>query len=301
MMAAIRTEAKPVDVVLDSLSRDTGTADYPGFNFDPKMLNVVGVQPLWVNIPYSYYVIDRNCNDFQITATNSGVDTVTQVFLQPGTYNPETLAYEFKRALSSSVTYAGIDYEVFMDPVTAHFTIYNPTFVDADKFTIQVDNDYLASILGFVAGTPYPSSLTAVWQSGVQQSPERTNGIHAVQAPGLLNLAFSSLINVFTGFTRTVPSITRSQTDKDNIIGKAPVNTNFLGYIFYQFGNEVTKIPPTKIDFIKVYLQLSGRTSYAALSKTPTNNDFVNTTYLPLNGQGFQIAIRFWVDEGVIR
>lgn len=77
---------KPIDVVFDSSDsvRATfgGTPDNPQYIITPDLTDVVGMSLLWVNVPYTYNVVDDTNNKISLL-----IGSTTYVLaLDPGTY-----------------------------------------------------------------------------------------------------------------------------------------------------------------------------------------------------------------------
>lgn len=302
--------SRPVTVTFDTLLRDDGSTNYDRYTFtvNPALENVVGVQVQECNIPYSYYTIDRLCNSFAIITTDAlAVSTEYTVYLRPGTYNPDTLEFEMKRAIG---TVSGLrdaaDYVVFMEPATARLVIYNPTLdttLAGENFAIRVDNADLASILGFAAGTTYTASTEQVWRSGAVVDTANTNDVaYVVRAPGLCNLTYSPRIEVHSQIlSGLLAPFSRLHNNVGTMIQSMPVTSNFTSFLYYLPGSQMLTLNDTvRVDTVDLYLRLPGRSLYAANSSSPQNNDYIETNYLPLNGEGFQIKMVFYVDDGFV-
>jgi hypothetical protein len=143
------------------------------------------------------------------------------------------------------------------------------------------------------------------------------------QPIGLLNLSYASNINIHSSLSTDMGIANRidSKAPSDMLL-KIPVTSNFTSFINYNTYQMITPVRRLNLDRVDFYLTLPGRSVYAKNSKDlvgseesqapstqpqagspvdPLLPDYIQTRYLPLNGQGFQIAIRFLVDTGNVK
>lgn len=300
-MATPNGDLIPVDVVFDSnLASDP---DRGTFTISPSLNNVVGMNVQWVTVPYSYYNIDRLSNSMAVfwnyvSDEDNENDTL---YLDPGTYNDTSLANEMSRAFSETQMVKGVDIRVFMSPHRARLVIYNLNMNSDEKFAIRINNEYLAKVLGFDANTTYPAVWKQVWRDGQMVNATNTDvndNMWVIEAPYLLNLNYSSLINIYSTLAPTMQNSARRPDSIETLISQIPVNIPFTGIINYTTPGTMIPIDRTTVDRAEFYLRLQGRSNYAKNSRTYDNSDYTITDYLPLNGEGFQICVRFWCDNG---
>ncbi len=296
---------RPVDIVFDSLDRSSGSADNPSFILEERLEDVKGYAVLWTNIPFSYYTIDLTNNIFLLgvpTYENPPATfpelTGLQIRLNPGTYNPDSLKNEMKRAIGSELLVQASNYVVEVDESNARLHIYNTGLTNTQQFFIQVENPVLARMLGFAAGVKYYSSYGQRYSRGVLvDSGESVQGLYS---PFIVNLMGSSRINVHGSFTGMVSDSQRTSIrGKDNLLMVVPVNGNFTAYLnMLQNSMMIPLADRQVVDRADMYLTLSDRTSYSFGATRWDDTSPVTQNYLSLNGEAFQICIRFYVDDG---
>jgi hypothetical protein len=293
------------DIVFNTMDPDNfGTKDHGKFEVT-NLNNISAMTLLWANIPYSYYVIDRLNNEFQIIYENEEPEeeqvTAVACRIQPGTYTPPSFCNELRRVFTSNENvYAGADYRAYIDDRTARLVIYNTSLTGNENFKILINDKYLAEILGFPLGTTVTSHFGQLFKDGeLLDSDNDDNNLHYIVAPGLLNLTFASVIELRSNLSNYLEYSSRRPTWGSEVVGIFPLNTIFTGYLFQPGnGNAVPcgKLP--SLPHVEFYLSLPGRDKYAANSTSEDNNDYVIQQELPLNGQGFQVCIRFHEDTG---
>jgi hypothetical protein len=79
----------------------------------------------------------------------------------------------------------------------------------------------------------------------------------------------------------------RNQSGSRGLLGFWPINSNYQGTIEY-LNSQPEMIPVTKSNISKIGLKLTigNKQSFSVRGTT--------TSYLPLNGEPFQVGIRFW-------
>lgn len=331
---ATNSEIIPVDLIFDSNYASNGDKDNPTFYVNPPLENVVGVGILWANIPYSYYTIDRFNNQFFLANDANNGGAIATCNIRPGTYNPESFCRELERCFAQSAVLDGVNMKCYMDPATARLTIYNRFLPQGKQFVIWAENPYLCEIMGIpVGGTnPWnPSSFgisprfKTLFINGEQILPaggtgnnnDAQNRVWVWQAIGLMNLSYASNINIHSSLSTDMGIANRTDHNApSDLLLKIPVTSNFTSFINYNTYQMITPVRRMNLDMINFYLTLPGRSTYAKASKDlkdsvesdqagspidPLLPDYIKTSYLPLNGQGFQIAVRFLVDTGNIK
>lgn len=313
-------EVNAVDILFDSRNynfRDLGASpDNPSFVIEPALDNIISVTPLWVNIPFTYYVIDRLNNEFQImnnalfTGDNPdslvrAASSLTILRLMPGTYSAESLKSEFKRVCTIGIVQEGINMRMELEPHTQRLNLINTRLGAAQAFGLNFPVAELAAILGFNPGWNYPT-FGQIYIDGVQliNANDVPNRMWNIRAPGLVNLLQSPTLNLHCDlplgeYNRQVPNYDSGSAS--DILMKIPVTTNFGGYLFQNAvqGSEQRWERNRSIDSVKFRLTIDGRQNYG---KGSVDVDSVpqKVQYLPLNGDGFQVMMRFNKDSGSI-
>lgn len=306
----------PVDVIFDSNFADNSKKENPEYIMAPPLDNVVGYQVQWATVPFSYYVIDRYNNEFSFAIKTGGDYVYSTCRITPGSYNPQSLANEMKRMFATEVTSFptvgaaiphGGSMVVDVDNSNGRLIMYNnnydTTAVGNEDFRIQVDNEDLARILGFVRGVQYISVAEQLWRNGglvTNSADATTNKVAHIRAPYIANLTYSSRLNLHGQFGGSSPGNSRTQDGNTDMFLTIPVLSNFSSFINYQNVGQPIMISRCSVSRISFYLTLGGRRFYAknSLDYDTPSADLESTTYLPLNGEGFQVCIRFLVDDG---
>lgn len=321
---------RPVDVVFDSRASSNNDLNAPEFRMLPSMENVVGVTLLWSNIPYTWYVIDSTNNDFQMKVGSKGSGAWSEVTysftITPGTYSPDTLILEIRRIIGvyvtanqspdtglaapvSGGTTVGAKFNMYLDSPSSKFVMY---FEDAANVNlVQFDvkfNSALAELLGFVGDTWIQSSARRVagtpdtvtggvdiWRNAVLVQANAA-AVSATKCTRLIGPTTIRLLTNIAGMTGS-GSTARGPVDDQLMLAKIPVTGNFTSFMFYQHTPEMIPIPDrTQINYVQLSLKHEGRETYIDHSATGTPT----VGYLPLNGEGFQVCIRFYTDDGAM-
>lgn len=306
-----------IDVLFDSTTADN--KDKPMFTLSPPVENVVGITLVWANVPFSYYTIDNLNNEItvQIWVTDAYVDHVRR--LRPGTYNPDTLADEFMRLfqMDAEIQYAG-GFQAFFDVARAKLIIYNADMIplegDEAGFRIYTESPQLGSILGWSLNDDDQYMLTSQFQQVWRNSaivaaeydettyPDEEDRIHYAEPDGLLNLAYSPVLRLHSNLAGTMSNC-RTQSDRTNVMAHIPIQGNFQSFMFYQPMSAMAPIGRQDITSAEFYLTLPDRTSYGSenvFNYETQESSVVTVPYLPLNGEGFQVCVRFHLDDGVV-
>jgi hypothetical protein len=279
-------DLEPIDVIFDgdeiALSdRVTGTRDNPTFNIIPPITDCVGVALLYTSIPFTYYVIDNTCNQFQL-GYQSLFYTCT---LTPGTYNAQNIGGEFIASISraANATVAG-QFTAFVDNTDMNFVVYNNTAGTGTAFNLNfnVINSAFQS-LGFNQQN-YISSATTFYDN-----TETAFTKHNVIAPRVINLTGPGQMYLNSDLGGNLFGKVRNQTAAQGLVGFWPVNANYTGTI-ESFRENPMRIPigRTNISTISLKLLLGNRTQYNSGDGTGAKD------YLQLNGEAFKVAIRFF-------
>jgi hypothetical protein len=290
----------PVDVVFDS--RQIENRDFPTFQVEPALENVVAYQVLWTNVPFSFYTIDQSNNQFIMKCNNALDELIEQVItIKPGTYTPEALRNQLRAAIGSSVLPDAVHYDCLIQPNNARFFIYNKRNSNSSRpFYLQFLDSSLASMLGFVANTTYTATWGQYFKDGEviknttdPPGPGGENVIWGLEAPRVSNLMQSPYLHFHATFNGMRNDAARMHDGYDQLLITTPITSNFTSMILYQGIPEPINLGGSySIYNLAMYLTHGERTEYRTL-----DNQRVN--YLPLNGEGFQVCIRFYVDNGV--
>lgn len=322
-------------VTFDSTSTQnmSGNRDTIDVNVD-RMENVTGMGINWTNIPFTWYVIDATNNLFYLRV--NALDTVPSmqtttfdILLRPGTYNPDTLAQEFKRAVKVASANNGAtpvpsvaSWDMFLMPETTRLCIYTSDTNNAsgNKVTFEVNfpDAKLAEILGFESGiwiattarwnstTSTLVNVESVWNKGTV-----TTNCAAVYGSKMCKLLGPTTIEVVSQSLSSLadfgPLSRDASAPADEVVLRVPVTSNYTNYMFFQAMSETVEFPtPKVIDNVKLYLRLYGKYNYTnflasdGIGKESVSNHLTkqSVSYLPLNGEGWQICLNFVIDDG---
>lgn len=266
---------KPIDVVFDSGEVDTGrasgTSDNPRFAMLPAIERCVGISLIYANIPFTYYVIDETNNQFKVGSTTCSI--------APGTYNSVNLIPQLQLATT------GLNLAFFVDVTTSKLVSY---LTVAGSFTLDFNvANSCAEVLGF-AQTSYASIDPATVP--LYDNADTLLTKQYIQGPRVVNLSGPSQMFVSSDLGSIIYGNVRNQTGNKSLIGFFPVNNNYQGTIDMVRENPpVIKTSPVNVSTVELKLTIGNRTSYGASG----------LSYLSLNGEYFQVAIRFWVESDV--
>lgn len=281
----------PIDVIFDSNEvgvspQVTGTYDNPTFTLLPAIEDCVGIAITKAIVPFTYYVIDETCNQFDFSYNGSTWNNVT---VSPGTYTKDNIGAQLVAAIATA-GYAGPPLEIYMDKSSLRLVIYQ-TALGTGPFTITFSNPQriLADILGFDV-----DSVTSTTATFRDNSENVISGLHNVTGPTVINFMGPQLMYLDSEIGSFIYGSFRNQTSNKNLLGAWDIDQDYHGII--KFNNEdPVRRPMTSSNISRVDLKLTigNRTTYSVNGKS--------TPYLQLNGEPFQIGIRFWqhVKEGV--
>jgi hypothetical protein len=262
----------------------------------------------WVNVPFSFYVVDKfTRNGIRMRFRKDNAWTAwNNLFILNGTYTIETFQQEFRRALLVAFPWMATNniyqkYYCLIQPSTGFLTIYNEeivappeindTTVDGRRiFELQFDNEELAEMFGAVYNYVYLAGAGHVWKNG---NTVTADPVALIQTEIPVKLLGHPRLNLHSDLAK-IPeiSICRQQgTNTDDILLRFPITNNFGAYLYYQHSAPIIPISRRSIHTASFYLTQGEKRLYAdALER--------EHKYLPLNGEGFQVCIRFLIDNG---
>lgn len=295
------------EIVFDSATSVNNNADNPTW-FLADNRNVVGSTIVSATIPFSFYVIDRSCNTFTMMTHTAEGDSECIIYINPGTYSPTGFQNELRRALAQHVadgTTAGttvdppledhLGYFFWMNTETLRLNVYNISedVETGDTFSIKVDNENLAKMMGFTAGVTYTSTREVLYVNG--EPLNSGNAVLVVKAPEILNLLQEKCLNLH-GELHGLDTTTEKPVKKDNLLMSCPIQGSFGNYFTHINTGLTQTVHKTPITVFEAYFQLGERTEYYANSRSQTNTDTVSQNYVPFNKMPFQITVRFYYD-----
>lgn len=275
----------PIDIIFDSdqvgeSQNVTGSKDSPNFTMSPALEDCVGVSVTYANVPFTYFVIDGTNKTFVIDNGSTGPDTVT---LEEGTYNVVNIVTQLKSKIDVAVSdwTSGVDYDLFIDSTTSKLVIYRITS-PANLFTLDFTANGLGKVLGFEKAI-YNSNSSVV----LDDSDTLLTARHNIQAPRVINLSGPAQMFLDSDMGSVVYGSVRNQDSSRALLGFWPVNSNYQGTIEYLNPNpEMIPITKTNVSQIRLSLTIGNLKTYNVKS--------VSSNYLPLNGEPFQVGLRFW-------
>lgn len=242
--------------------------------------------------------------------------------IKPGGYNAESLKNELLRAVNqvNKVEIGGrsiypIDsgnFNFYIYPEDNRLLIwYKETGARETEFQVKFPPK-LAAPLGFIPDYYWPDFMrdangNAILTNGqtrtarlpvfVNGKPEtsaacQTTGSFAVK---LLTTNTLNLHSSLSNFLKTKD--VRSSRDIVEII---PVTANYGQYIFHQHAVEMQPTSSREIIYgTDFYLTQGYTTVYdVTLGNAPVRTSSSTQEYVSLNGEGFQVAVRFYLDDG---
>lgn len=287
---------------------------------------------MWVNVPFSFWVIDETNNTFEFmfreqygTANDLG-DVKSSSFrvwktltLAPGTYTPIAFQQEFRRAIAAGDFFDSVQAPALLQKINCIFmstdgrVIFNNGNAGENHFTIRFGNNVeLAEMLGFRPNIEYWSGYGTVWKDGAPVdggnntyiASERT--VKLIGVPRLnLHGSLSGEVDIGGGMTRV------NKNSGSDILVSFPINGAFGSYLYNQLPSQPIVALSESIDTVSFYLTHGDRKKYSKrrtldYASLPGVNasydmslyapsDVVN--YLPLNGEGFQVCVRFFIKQ----
>lgn len=297
-------DIEPIDMVFDS--RNSDNPDYPEF-FIQDLSDVIGCSVMWVNVPMSFNVIDELNNVIKwkwlSAPAGSGIESASvgqwiDLVIKNGTYTPVGFQQEFRRALFSTTSLSGVSEQrantlkkifCLIGSSDAKLTIYS-TIVQNPTFAIRIDNEEMAKILGFEPGVEYQSGVDFIWQNG---EPVDADGVDYITAPNMVKLIGQPRLDLHSSLLDSATLINGGSSS--DIIFSFPVTAKVGDYITFQPNPSMIPLSRPPMSSVRFYLTQGDRAQY----KTKGMTEPVN--YLPLNGDGFQVCIRFFKDNGLLK
>jgi hypothetical protein len=324
--------ARYVDQVFDSrigrpeASGDAIDRDNPTFYIDP-LYGVQSIQVLWVNVPFSFWVIDNLNNRFQMLwrdapdltgpsilnpATNN---TWVDLYLTPGTYTPAGFQQEFRRAVSTGNFFTSDTAPNVIKEVNVQFNngngrmVFYHTIAQNMEFRLRFPTSELAEMLGFRKYSAevgdYISGEGPVWKDGVPVIGGNIPYIASERTVKLIGVPRLNLHGSLSGDIGKVGGMTRvNQNAGSDRLVSFPINGVFGSYLYYQVPSQPIESSSEVIDQVSFYLTHGDRKQYARRNQTTAGSydmslsaSYNIVNYLPLNGEGFQVCVRFFLRD----
>lgn len=279
-------DLEPIDVVFDSdevAVNDAvfGTRDNPSFYINPPITDCVGIALLYVNVPFTYYVIDNTNNRFDFKETP--IAAFRQCLIAPGTYNSQNIGAQILAAMDNAgVPNATTNYTVEVDNTDLKLLISH-TGGTSTQFSIDFNvNNSAYRTLGFNIAT-----YTSTNGNYFDNNETEVVGKYHVISPRVVNLTGPGQMFLSSSFAPTLFGKVRNQAAIKPLLGFWSVNANYTGTI-ETFRESPMRIPFSKMTVGQVDLKLllGNRTTY--------NSAAGETDYLQLEGESYQVALRFF-------
>lgn len=230
-------------------------------------------------------------------ASNGGFSQAVKqrVYLQPGTYTPESLTGAVRYAMDTQVgsqNFYKIDtvdeyqgWSVKLDPSTSRVTIYNnllPTYQNssawhskpyADRVRYSFAfrfNKSLAEILGFPEDqwlisrdrTIYEGKTKVTIQNAWQNDDLDNPNIPSIISESCANFLQNQRLNVHSNLAFLFNN-NRLPIDTSDIIKTIPIDTNYSSYIVHASSAEPFQITRTNVNQVSFYLTVGDRRIYS--------------------------------------
>lgn len=286
-----------IDVLFDSDSPEVDS-DNPSFTLTPDVQNVIGSAVVWAAIPKTWNVVDR-ANAFfalrfddELPAYYGGLEFPT------GTYDSVSVLAAIQSAINAStispVKKAGFSFSI--NSATNIFTISNS--VVGFGMAFYSSSQSLASMLGFKSLTDGPGNEDDIfdWKQSVSGSYQIDPNVispvtNYLSGSATVQLAGPSVISIRSGQLRAVA---RSHDYKFSTLLNIPSSALYGSNTLFMNPNpEPVYTSDTAIAQMELSLTAGTRTRYWS----DKLKQYVK--YLPLNGNGFQVVIRFYQRVGV--
>lgn len=279
-----------VDITLDSTynaaTNPNFSADWAQFYFQDPVKKIVGFSLMWVNVPFTYHVIDATNNTFTLI-----VGAVTyEINLPYGTFN----SFNFPTILQTALVGAGVpNANNFQSYVGAHdlkFVLYN----SVSAFSLQFPTQSTAHMLGFYGpeNTLFPSQNGTILDA---QGSLLLGGaaVNYIQPANVVNFQSCSTLKIWcSGLQGDSGSPARDVGGKQLLIGIIPVNAPYGGVINYQHEPQMIPYAIDSLNTLALQVSLGDDRPYAFTN--PQSGTVLGSTFLPLNGQGFQVGLRLY-------
>ena len=259
-----------VDVVLDSWS--SSDQDRPRYYLSKVIEDIIGVAVFYANVPFTYHILDTSNNTFTIDGQT--------VSIEPGSYHANNLPL-IMQPLFETVT--GNPFHVYVDHTTLKLTIY--TFIA--PFTIVTPSSWeTPHPLGWNAGSTYTATLRTFYDNDQCEIQA-----YMLESPRTVNLTGPNQMYLHSSLGSIMYGGVDNGTEEHDIIGFWPVNCNYQGMIqFFHTSPEMHTVTRTQIDQLDFYLTLGTRRRYQQ-----------GQSHLSLQGESFQIGIRFFLFDKLIQ
>lgn len=144
-MQASPDRFQPIDIIFDSSKADNGDLDNPMFKLSPELDNIVGASVQWVSCPFTYYVIDRTNNAFEVIVQISYTDgqddlqtrTSQHLYYQHGSGNayPPTGVNPDYQTIGDQKHFKFHDGTSALEPNTRFSSVYRKVFLRPGTYT----------------------------------------------------------------------------------------------------------------------------------------------------------------------
>jgi hypothetical protein len=231
------------------------------------------------------------------------------VILKPGTYNNDTFNYELKRALSeTSATFTAVapsrtvyvDYpnlfEFYVEPDTSRAVIYHAKTEELVAFSFNFNNSTCGPILGF-QNVLTASSSQIVWRNGAKVNS--AIAMATIRSPSVVKFIGGTTLNLHSNLP--VANAYRTELSNNNVIFRFPVTGNYTALTTYYGSPEMSPCTRSSVDRVGFYLTNGDKTVYGKHSgSSAVQSSYTLVPYIPFNGEGFSVSIRFYTDDGQI-
>lgn len=291
------TELIPIDVILSSGEANgeaTTNLDSPIFTID-EIPDVVGVTVLQASVPFSYYVFDNLTNQFRITVTGGSTpaQSTYTCTIAPGSYTSVNLIPQIIKAFATSVNSTGSVVDIAAAGFTAWVDVSTSTLViyttgASTTFTVNFGGGINSAhrTIGYYGAPTVTATNAATTPLYDNNDVARTSGYYAI-SPFSVSLSGDNILLLHSNLAGSVYGTVRTHTNASDILQFMTVNNNYQGMI--EWMNPDTKMKPmtkTTISRMSFYLTLGFRSKFKAGSD--------ETNYLQLQGQPFQLVLRFF-------
>lgn len=279
-----------VDITVDSTynasTNPNFAADWAQFYFGDPVRKIAGFSLLWVNVPFTYHVIDATNNTFTLTVGA----TPYEIRLPYGTFN----SLNFPNILQTSIAAAGVpnptNFQSFVGTHDLKFVLYN----SGSAFSLQFPTLETAHMLGFYGAV----NTIFVSQNGTildAQGSVLLGGapVNYIQPVHVVNFQSCSTLKIWcSGLQGDSGAPARDINGKQLLLGIIPVNASYGGVINYT--HEPQMIPYALDSLNSLALQVSMGDDRSFAFTNPETGTVLGSNFLPLNGQGFQVGIRLY-------
>ena len=282
----------PIDVVFDSTlagtAQVTGTQDQPIFTLQPAIENCVGVSLIYASVPFTYYVIDQTNNEVVLRfLLNGNVAASYLLQLELGSYTSVEISQVFYDAIrvfpEFNVGYDILTFEVDQTTTKLRVWLANELVYNGFRLDFAATERSCHDVFGFEKKVYTAAVSPFVTNNGVY-----LNNRKVINAPRVVNLTGPNQMYLKSSFAASLHGSVRNQISQQQLLAFWPVNVNYGGIIDVQRENP-PMIPVSKqsISTISFSLAIGNRQQYG-------HSDNIARDHLSLNGEGFQVALRFW-------